>query len=408
MLRRLALPALVAALTLASPAPAASRDLRLDRVVMLIRHGVRAPLETEAPVLPAMPQAWPRWSTPESQLTPHGAAALRDLATFDRRSWIKAGLLPKTGCPVPGRVSIHTNTASRTIASGRALADGLAPGCALIVDHLPDGRTDALFEPLSAGAAPFDPRAAIASIDRYTGGLDAMTARHRAALAELARIYGCTPVAACDLAARPATLTASPDSKGIDLAGPIREASGAAQVLLLQYAEGMEPSRIGWGRTDAASIKRLGALHAALFDVFTRPDYMAARQAGPLGRQMLAALEAKDGPAIDMLVGHDTNVTALAAILGTTLVAPGYADDDVAPGGAILLERLTHRRTRRHYVRAVYQAPPLDRLRTADDGRGPAVSRQILTIRGCGTLCPLPRFVALIHARIAPASQTGR
>jgi len=43
---------------------------------------------------------------------------------------------------------------------------------------------------------------------------------------------------------------------------------------------------------------------------------------------------------LSILVGHDTNVTALAAALRVDLKAPGYATNDVPPGGALLLERL--------------------------------------------------------------------
>ncbi|WP_447410573.1 hypothetical protein, partial [Clostridium perfringens] len=66
------------------------------------------------------------------------------------------------------------------------------------------------------------------------------------------------------------------------LTGPIRRYSGTAQVLLLEYLEGLPMAQVGWGRATPAALKRLAVLHAALFDVYARPPYMAARVAGPL------------------------------------------------------------------------------------------------------------------------------
>jgi 4-phytase/acid phosphatase len=155
---------------------------------------------------------------------------------------------------------------------------------------------------------------------------------------------------------------------------------------------------VGWGRVTPATLERLGRLHAALFDVFTRPPYMAAHQAGPLGRRVIAALTATDGPALDLLVGHDTNVTALAAALRVDLVSPGYARGDTAPAGTLVMERLRDAKGAR-FVRLSYrtQTPvELGRL-------GSRVTTTAMTIPGCTRLCPLDRFAALLSANLAPA-----
>lgn len=394
------LPLLLAAIAGLSPpvmAASARHHLILDRAVVLMRHGVRVPLEGEVPGDTRSAAPWPRWPLPESRVTPHGARAMTLLGQFDRRRWAKAGLFPATGCPRDGAVRIHSNTAIRTIESGAAFAAGFAPGCGVAVDHLGEEQADPLFEPLRAGVTAFDARAAVAAIDRYTGGMAALAARHRPAIRLLDRVLDCGDPRGCTGGGAPG-LRPSADGRGIDLSGPIRSTSGIAQVLLLQYAQGMPKAQVGWGRADARTIARLGTLHAALFDVFTRSPYMAAHQAAALADHMLAALTRTDGPALDLLVGHDTNVTALGAALGVDLTAPGYAPNDVAPGGAILLERYRDPRSGARYVRAAYQAQPLDGLRALS----PAVSVTPLIVKGCATLCPLPTFERLLRARLAP------
>ena len=384
-----------------SPAPSAAASastqagsaLVLDKAVVLMRHGIRAPLDGEVPAATRTAQPWPRWPVAESRLTDRGAQAMALLGTFDRHRWSRLGLVPRTGCPA---VRIHANTAVRTIDSGAAFARGFAPGCAIAVSHRNAPDIDPLFEPLRAGATDFDAATAVAAIERHTDGVDTLARRHAGAIRLLDRVMGCGAAVACTDWG-PSRVTPSRDGRGIDLAGPIRATSGIAQVLLLQQAEGFPRAQVGWGRADPATVRHLGALHAALFDVFTRSPYMAAHQSAVLARHMLAALADRDGPALDLLVGHDTNVTALAATLGVDLVAPGYAANDVAPGGAIVIERLRDHRSGVRYVRLFYQAQPLAALRRLS----PQVTLAPLTMRGCPRLCPLSRFDRLLRARLA-------
>ena len=403
--RRLALmlaPFLFSAI--ATPAAAQSGDvprgMTLDRVVMLMRHGVRAPLDGEVPHGTRTARPWPLWSTPESELTPRGAHALAIEARADRADWIAQGLLSAKACPAPGTVRIRTNSSSRTIASGAAYAKGLAPGCTLPVEHEPMGQVDPLFEPLRARATRFDAAAAVADIDRFTGGMDALVARHRDAWRLLDAVLGCGDPAGCDPAG-PARLTPSADGHGIDLTGPIRTASGTAQVLLLQYAEGLSPS-VGGVPVDGRMLARLGTVHAALFDVYSRSPYMAAHQSAAFGRHMIAALTEAKGPKLDILVGHDTNVTALAALLGFDLVAPGYAVNDAAPGGAILIRRW-HDRAAKPFVTLAYRTQSPEQIRA----RSNAVTVTPVRVPGCPTdaPCPLDRFVALFGDKLAPLAE---
>lgn len=372
-----------------APSPVAAKGSTIERVVLLMRHGVRAPIDGEAPADTRVDGRWPGWPVAAEHLTPHGAAAIRQIGRHDRR-W-----LTTTGCPAPGDVRIWTNTAERTIATGRAYADGLAPGCALPVGHLTAPQVDPLFEPLRAGATAFDAGQAVAAITAYTGGVNALTARHAGAICDLDRVLGCGSPAGCSTPG-PATLKPSANGRGIEFTGPIRATSGTAQVILLQYAEGMPIRDVGFGRADAATIRRIGALHAALFDVFTRSPYMAAHQAGPIGAHMLATLGASDGPKLEALIGHDTNVTALGAALGVDLDAPGFARNDVAPGGALVFTR--RRDARGSFVTLSYRVQPLNMIRSG----GAVVVDRPLPIPGCAKRCSVERFDSLLRAKLAP------
>lgn len=386
-----------ATLTCASASQAASP--RVERVVMIMRHGVRAPIVGEAPLDTKTGAPWPTWSVPPEHLTARGAKALEVLGRSDRRWLAGLGVLPARGCPAKGQVRIWTNTAQRTIASGEAFAQGLTPGCGTRVGHRPQGEVDPLFEPLRASVAPFDPTAAIASIQAYTGGVDRLAARLQPALDELDQVLDCGPAKTCS-PRRVSGVTPSADGRGIDLTGPVRDASGTAQVLLLQYVEGLSPTLTRWRAVEPGALRRLGALHAALFDVFTRPPYMTARQAGPLGRRLLEAFDAPGTGGVDLFMGHDTNVTAMAAALGARLDAPGYATGDVPPGGALILMSLVDDSGKRS-VRVYYQTQSPTTLRRLGD----RVSRPAIAVLGHeSNAIPLEEF----RRRLAEAISTDR
>ncbi len=381
--------------SIASAAP--KRVLVVERAVLVMRHGIRAPLDGEVPLDTRTGAPWPAWPVAESRITPHGVHALERVAAYDRRLLAARGLLTPNGCPA-GVVRIRSNSSDRTIASGQAYAEGLAPGCDLAIEHKPLGTADPFFEPLRARATAFDARAAIASINHETGGMAALARRHGAALARLDQVLGCTSVErGCVPAGKPA-VSASADGHDLVLAGPIRAASGIAQVLLLQEVEGLPRESVGWGRANPATIEQLGALHAALFAVYTHPSYMAAHQAAVLGREVLASLSST-GPRLTVFMGHDTNVTALAAALRVDLKAPGYATNDVPPGGALLIERLRDASTGALFMRVSYRTQSPDTLR----GLAESASLVALKIPGCASLlCPAATFSRRLISHLAP------
>lgn len=394
----------LAALTLVlSPAaahPNPPKTPRVERLVLLMRHGVRAPLDSEVPPQTRTGAPWPRWEAPAEQVTPHGAAALGALAKADRRWFAAAGLVPAQGCPDPAALRLWTNSSPRTIASGAAYAAGLAPGCTLPVGHRPEGHNDPIFEPLGAHPATFDARRAVESILRYTGGAGALTRRHAAGLNLLEEVLAC-PAAPCS-PVEPSAIRPGADGHGIDLKGPIRAASGTAQVLMLQYLEGMPMAQVGWGRATPARLEALGAVHGALFDVYSRPPYMAAFQMAPTVDRISHDFSAADGPKIDVLIGHDTNVAALAAVLGVPIRAPGFATDDPSPGGGIAIA-LVRAPDGSKAVRLWYRSQSATDMRAARDRTLWAPLRLKGCDEGAEHRCPLPRFLERLEVATAVA-----
>jgi len=124
-----------------SSQPLQEGDLRA--VVVLMRHGVRTPIESETRSSAYNSQPWPAWPTEPGILTPHGGQALRLLADFYRARY--PSLLQFNSCDHPG-IYVEANTASRTIASAKALLPGLSPECNVRA-HFFTNRFNPLFSP---------------------------------------------------------------------------------------------------------------------------------------------------------------------------------------------------------------------------------------------------------------------
>lgn len=395
---RKALASLLIVLNLSATAVASG--LKVDRVFVLMRHGVRAPIDGEVPAGTLTARPLPQWPVAAEELTPHGAKAVAVEAKLDRARLAHEGLFARGACPSQSAVRVWTNSVSRTIATGEAYAAAFAPDCGLTVGHKDLGTADPLFEPMRIADFGFDPVKAVASINAYTGGLDALAQRQDAKIRELDKLLDCGNTQGCSPLPS-SLLRPSSDGKGLEVNGAISTTSGTAQVLVLLYAEGLVGPRTAWHAISPAALKSVGALHAALFDIFSRSPYMAAYQAGPVSAALVKYINSSDttDPAFTLLVGHDTNVTALAGLLGLKLTSPGYATGDVAPGGALWIERLTNGRGQ-HFLRFYYRSQSPQQLRDLAHH----ASRTRLILPSCTTgpnhTCPVDRFTQIVAEKM--------
>jgi 4-phytase/acid phosphatase len=385
------LPAL---LMLAAPATAA--PMTVERVAILMRHGVRPP--TKDPAMPAgiAAEAWPRWDVKAGYLTQRGAKAIALTGAADRKAL--SALMPAGACPAPGAVSLYSDSDQRTIATGDAWAAGFAPGCATITNvHRPQDEPDPDFNAIEMGVVPYDAAAANAAVkaDLPPGGVAAVEARERAALARVdAILCGGPATGTCGILRMPSGLAPAKADARPKLTGALDRGSTAAQILLLEYADGKPMREVGWGRATRADIALLGSLHATEFALLARPRYIAARNIAPIAARLRAGLAAT-GPDVTMIVGHDTDIANLGGLLGLHWQMPGFAADDPAPGGAITLTLLRDGAGQR-FVRADYRAQPLEAIRALE----PDVVTVTLDIAGCPQradhLCPAATFDRLL------------
>ena len=384
-----------------NPAPAADA-FKLQRVVMLMRHGVRPP--TKARVVPEgmNDQPWPKWSVDFGELTAHGYDAVRLVGAWDRTYWASRGLLPAVGCPESTDVKVAASAKSRTQATARALVEGLAAGCGIDVDFPPDKDDDVEFHPLETGAMRIDADEALRAVRALSppGGMSAEMKAHAGGLALLDQALGCTGARAktgCSLAAMTPALVRNEEDRP-DVGDPFGIASTVSQTFLLEYLEGMPMSDVAWGRLSRQQIEDLLEFHSLKFYYEGRAPYVAARAASPLAARMLQAMQG--GPRLTVLVGHDTNIADLGGLLDLHWKVPSYPRDDPPPGGALGFEVLADA-SGKQFVRAFYRSQTMDQVRELQPlTAANAPSYEYLPVPGCASLCPMAEFDGMVRGKL--------
>ena len=66
---------------------------QIERAVLLSRHGVRAPLESNEEMNRFAATPWPAWQVPPGFLTPHGAELMRLMGRYYRVLYGGRGLI---------------------------------------------------------------------------------------------------------------------------------------------------------------------------------------------------------------------------------------------------------------------------------------------------------------------------
>ncbi|HUB18846.1 MAG TPA: histidine-type phosphatase [Acidobacteriaceae bacterium] len=396
----------------------------LQFVVVLSRHGVRSPTGKPGRYDAYSAAPWPAWDVPPGDLTPHGFTLMKLFGAYDRASLAAQGLLAPGGCADAKYVSILADSDQRTRETGKALAEGLLPGCDLAVQALPQDDPDPLFHPLHAGVSRPDSARALAALEGSIGGNAAnLTEAYRPQLEVLDRLLaGCGRVPVTNpkrtsIFDAPVTQRQGTGDHAFDFHGPLTVASSMAESLLLEYAEGMKDQNLAWGCLDEEKLREIMQLHAAEADFVDHTPAVARMNGSNLLVHILAALQQRaSGKAIRgapggledrvlFLVGHDTNIASVAGLLDLRWILDGRRDD-TPPGGALLFE-LWRSTDGAASVRLFYTAQTLRQMREATPlTLSDPPERVPVFVPGCSLpdmSCALDSFTSTVRAVVDPA-----
>ncbi len=118
---------------------AAESDGELKLVIVLTRHGVRSPLQTNQILGKYAAEPWPEWSVKPGILTPHGRQQMVEMGNYYRVRYVAQGLLTGDAAKDAGDVFFRADNDQRTMESALSIAAGLLPGAAEPDLHTPAG-----------------------------------------------------------------------------------------------------------------------------------------------------------------------------------------------------------------------------------------------------------------------------
>lgn len=378
-------------LTGAGPAFAAG-DLTLERVVLVQRHGVRAPNQSPQELSGWASRAWPTWPVAPGILTPHGAQVVSLVATGMRQHFVKEGLLPATGCPGAGLVVWADGHDQRTRESGRMLAQHLAPGCDAAPSFMrmaANKKSDPVFNSVG-GACVMDKAALRQAVDAAIQTPQGPRLIDPASAEALAKVQSILRPGTEGAPLAPSSVAVS--KRGAQLTGPLEVAAIVSEIFVLEYAEGLPKEQVAWGAADPALIGTMLAARTRQVNLTRALPYQARRQGALMARLFLDTLAGKTragAPAIgaDVKVlafaGHDDNLSNMAGVFGVNWTLPNQPDS-TAPATAFTLELWRDKSGARSVTATVWYAE-LEGMRTLNPA---SVHPVRVPFPGCSSATP--------------------
>lgn len=221
--------------------------------VILSRHGVRSSTWESGRLNEYSSAPWPDWGVPPGDLTAHGRKVIELLGAYYRQRFLHDGLLGDGTCREKQRLYVWADTDQRTLATGRAFADSIFPGCDAAV-HSATASKDPVFR----GLARIDPQTAAREVLARLGPHPEQVAeQYRPALKIPEFILDGGGARSTKVLDTSAVIGVTTGDSGVELQGPFATASTLSEDFLLEYADGMSGPHLGWGRLQKKIFCRL-------------------------------------------------------------------------------------------------------------------------------------------------------
>jgi len=404
---------------------------QLKQIVIFGRHAVRTPIAPNSVLNGFSALGYPTFAVPGlAVITPNGKTNETILGGYFRLWLTQEKLLTGNDAADAAFVYFRSNNTPLIVDTAQAFATGMLPAATVSINTT--STSDPLFNPVDAGVAELNEGMAVAAVNGRLGGSPQSLATAYATEIALVRSVlfhypgSMTPAPAApaginDVTAIPISATAGSSSLPVNLGG-LEMIDTAIDPFVMEYADGMAPSDVGWGQLNAGSISQIFRLYDRLLDLEFRTPYLARVQSSNVASHIVRSMvQAATGNAmtgalgtpsdkIIALTASNTNISGLASLFDLDWLVPGYQADVAAPGGALVFELRQSQTTGEYIVRASYITQTMDQLhnRTALTlTSAPAIAPLFIpgcSIRNATFDCPLEGFVRVAGRAIDPHS----
>lgn len=322
---------------------------KLEQVVMVSRHGLRAPLATGGSTLEkSSALTFPAWETKGSWLTPKGGVLEAYFGKYMNSWLVENNMFAKDTCPKSEDVIVYANSKQRTIATAEFFAAGAFPGCNIPVENREALDTmDYTFSPvIRDGSEEFEKKALAAMQKKASAqGLDGLNAELKPAYDLLSKIVDfkhsemCKKEGQCNIASIPTSLRIV-NNKEPGVSGPIRLGTIISDAFILQYYDGYPENDVAWGKIkNDQEWLTLAKIKDKYGELLFGAPYVAKHVAKPLVDYIDKTMTTGSENKLAVLVGHDSNVVSILSALDVKPYVLPNTFENTPIGGKVVLER---------------------------------------------------------------------
>ena len=335
---------------------------KLEEVVILSRHNIRAPLSTTGSALAtATPHTWYKWSSNASQLSLRGGVLETIMGQYFRKWLEDEGLFEENYRPEGEEVRFYANAKQRTIATAQYFSSGLLPVANVEI------YTNQVYDQMDP---VFTPQLTFCS-DKY---VEDATKQMRELVPDLKEEFA--------LLTDVVDLKESEDYKSgkisdldesdiefimetgaePNMKGSLKTATTLADALILQYYEEADEKAAAFGHDITYSDwEKIAYIKDVYGDVLFTAPLVCYNVAHPLLQEIYSELD-NDDRVFSFLCGHDSNIGSVLASLGVNdYELPGAIETKTPIGSKLVFEKWTKNNEEYIRMRIVYNS--VDQLR---------------------------------------------
>lgn len=326
---------------------------KLKEAVVLSRHNIRSPLSDSKSDLGRMtPHEWTKWSSGKSELTSRGGVLETMMGQYFRKWLVDAGMFPENYVPTADDLNVIANSMQRCIATAQYFTSGFMPVGGVQVNHrYTPSKMDPLFNPQLTKVSPEFVATAMEQINSMGGkkgiiGINEAIAPNYEFIQEV-----------MDTKDSPMAKSNDPKLKdfknynteivfekfkepAMKAGSALKDLNAASDAFILQYYEEPDSVKAAFGKTlTRDQWAQLAHIKDVYQDVLFTAPIVAVNVANPLIQYMYDELRSPDRK-FTFLVGHDSNLSAVATALGVEeYELPGAIEKKTPIGSKIVIEK---------------------------------------------------------------------
>lgn len=326
---------------------------KIKEAVVLSRHNIRSPLSDSKSALGRMtPHEWNKWTAGKSELTLRGGVLETQMGQYFRKWAVDAGLFPENHIPSADDLNVIANSMQRCIATARYFTSGFMPVGDVVVNHrYTPSKMDPLFNPQLTKVSPEFIALAMEQINAM-GGKEGIVGINRNIAGDYALMKEVLDVKDSPMAKEGDPYLKSLDNYNTELlwekfeeprlksGSALKELNAASDAFILQYYEQPDSLKAAFGhKLTRKDWERLAHVKDVYQDVLFSAPIVATNVARPLIQYMYDELRS---PArkFTFLVGHDSNLAAVAVALGVEeYELPNAIEKKTPIGSKIVVEK---------------------------------------------------------------------